>query len=208
MTSKDGQNIQSVSSISSRDQSLATCLPTVHFLANPSFGPRSPNIMIRFSYCSVTRRVNSHVASNTTSTTHINPLNAELNPIRHLLALVGARHIVHVGRIRVKQTKQANACFQALSAVSGQLISLIFKGQGFFLNCPRKTGSIGCPETSVITQQHLVTSQKSEDPKEYWKQFRHLAPGDTLIFLNDVSADTRLSVNRKDSVLAVTIRRN
>ena len=32
----------------------------------------------------------------------INPLNAELNPIRHLLALVGARHIVHVSRIRVK----------------------------------------------------------------------------------------------------------
>ena len=31
-----------------------------------------------------------------------NPLNAELNPIRHLLALVGARHIVHVRRIRVK----------------------------------------------------------------------------------------------------------
>ena len=32
----------------------------------------------------------------------INPLNAKLNPIRHLLALVGARHIVHVSRIRVK----------------------------------------------------------------------------------------------------------
>ena len=32
----------------------------------------------------------------------INPLNAELNPIRHLLALVGARHIVHVSRTRVK----------------------------------------------------------------------------------------------------------
>ena len=31
-----------------------------------------------------------------------NLLNAELNPIRHLLALVGARHIVHVSRIRVK----------------------------------------------------------------------------------------------------------
>ena len=31
----------------------------------------------------------------------INPLNAELNPIRHLLALVGARHIVHVSGIRV-----------------------------------------------------------------------------------------------------------
>ena len=31
----------------------------------------------------------------------INTLNAELNPIRHLLALVGARHVVHVSRIRV-----------------------------------------------------------------------------------------------------------
>jgi hypothetical protein len=30
-----------------------------------------------------------------------NHLNAELNPIRHLLALIGARHIVHVSRIRV-----------------------------------------------------------------------------------------------------------
>ena len=32
----------------------------------------------------------------------INTLNAELNPIRHLLALVGARHVVHISRIRVK----------------------------------------------------------------------------------------------------------
>jgi hypothetical protein len=31
----------------------------------------------------------------------LNSLKAELNPIRHLLALVGARHIVHVSRVRV-----------------------------------------------------------------------------------------------------------
>jgi len=31
-----------------------------------------------------------------------NPLNAESNPIYHLLALLGAHHIVHVSRIRVK----------------------------------------------------------------------------------------------------------
>ena len=30
-----------------------------------------------------------------------NTLNSELNPPRHLLELVGARHIVHVSRIRV-----------------------------------------------------------------------------------------------------------
>jgi hypothetical protein len=31
----------------------------------------------------------------------INVLNAELNPIRHLLALVGVHHILHVSRVRV-----------------------------------------------------------------------------------------------------------
>jgi hypothetical protein len=31
----------------------------------------------------------------------INPLNAELNPICPLLALLGAHHILHVSRIRV-----------------------------------------------------------------------------------------------------------
>jgi hypothetical protein len=31
-----------------------------------------------------------------------NPLNAELNPIRHLLALLGVHHFLHVSRIRVK----------------------------------------------------------------------------------------------------------
>jgi len=33
---------------------------------------------------------------------NINPLNAELNPICHLLALLGAHHIFHVSRIKVK----------------------------------------------------------------------------------------------------------
>jgi len=33
---------------------------------------------------------------------NINPLNAELNPICYLLALLGAHHFLHVSRIRVK----------------------------------------------------------------------------------------------------------
>jgi len=32
----------------------------------------------------------------------LNPLNAEVNPICHLLALVGAHPILHISRIRVK----------------------------------------------------------------------------------------------------------
>ena len=35
-----------------------------------------------------------------------NPLNAELNPICHLLALLGAHHILHVSRLRVNYLKE------------------------------------------------------------------------------------------------------
>jgi hypothetical protein len=34
---------------------------------------------------------------------HINPLNAKLNPICHLMALLGAHRILHVSRIRVNK---------------------------------------------------------------------------------------------------------
>jgi hypothetical protein len=41
---------------------------------------------------------------------HINPLNAKLNPICHLLALLGAHPILHVSRVRVKLiAKQLNS---------------------------------------------------------------------------------------------------
>ena len=33
---------------------------------------------------------------------YVNPLNAELNPLCHFLALLGAHHFLHVSRIRVK----------------------------------------------------------------------------------------------------------
>jgi hypothetical protein len=32
----------------------------------------------------------------------INPLNAELNPICYLLALLGTHHVLHVTRVKVK----------------------------------------------------------------------------------------------------------
>jgi hypothetical protein len=34
--------------------------------------------------------------------TVLNPLNAELNPVCHLLAFLGAHHILHISRIRAK----------------------------------------------------------------------------------------------------------
>ena len=42
----------------------------------------------------------------------VNPLSAELNPIRHLLALVGDRHIVHVSRVRVKDQDKEKTSYK------------------------------------------------------------------------------------------------
>jgi hypothetical protein len=40
---------------------------------------------------------------NVTPISEVNLLNAELNPVCHLLALLGAHPILHVSRIRVKK---------------------------------------------------------------------------------------------------------
>jgi hypothetical protein len=39
-----------------------------------------------------------------------NPLNAELNPICYLMALLGAHHIPHVSRISVKTASNLYVC--------------------------------------------------------------------------------------------------
>ena len=66
-----------------------------------------PNYMIFWiSYSETGRNLNCQVRRT------LNPLNAELNPIRHLLALVGARHIVHVSRIRVNNRRIFSSIFQ------------------------------------------------------------------------------------------------
>jgi hypothetical protein len=41
----------------------------------------------------------------------LNPLNVQLNPICHLLALLGAHHILHVSKIRVKRPVKSNLPF-------------------------------------------------------------------------------------------------
>jgi hypothetical protein len=54
-----------------------------------------------------------------------NPLNAELNPICHLLALLGAHHILHVSRVRVNRS---------LHEMDRTIVSLVrISNQQFFL---------------------------------------------------------------------------
>jgi hypothetical protein len=42
---------------------------------------------------------------------YLNPLNAKLNTICHLLALLGAHHILHVSRTRVNCVQKENCTF-------------------------------------------------------------------------------------------------
>ena len=48
----------------------------------------------------------------------INPLNAESNPICHLLALLGAHHIFHVSGLRVNIVFYFNASVQLVSVLT------------------------------------------------------------------------------------------
>jgi hypothetical protein len=52
----------------------------------------------------------------------LNPLNAKLNPIGYLLALLGAHRILHVSRIRVNEGKKE--CFMWATCLSTPLLAL------------------------------------------------------------------------------------
>ena len=62
-------------------------------------------LFLVYLYYNITLSIYKYPRKNSVHFFLFNPLNAELNPIRHLLALVGARHIVHVSRIRVNIAK-------------------------------------------------------------------------------------------------------
>jgi hypothetical protein len=55
---------------------------------------------------------------------YFNLLNAELNPIRHLLALVGAHHIVHVSGIRDTRVLAKRAVFIVYRITSAVFVKL------------------------------------------------------------------------------------
>jgi len=64
-----------------------------------SFQIFRPNFICGSHFLYVEQRIRP---SNSSGFDRFNPLNAELNPICYLLALLGAHHFLHVSRIRVK----------------------------------------------------------------------------------------------------------
>ena len=62
----------------------------------------------------------------------INPLNAELNPICHLLPSLGAHHIFHVSRIRVKMKHKHSLHRTPLSYDLFLLISACYQASLYY----------------------------------------------------------------------------
>jgi len=65
-----------------------------------------------------------------TTTADINPLNAELNPTCHLLAFLGAHHILHISRIRVNYKELYDCKWDPMTLTNNTLYRQAFK---FFL---------------------------------------------------------------------------
>jgi hypothetical protein len=68
-----------------------------------------------------------------------NPLNAQSNPICHLLALLGAHHILHVSRIRVNDEIFPNESYK----------------MGLFSNLQSNFRSEFCHETFRVTVKKI-----------------------------------------------------
>jgi len=80
----------------------------IHTDTDTNTGTHTHTHTHRHNHKHTDRHTHRHTLTHTHTHTHthtvtFNPLNAELNPICHLLALLGAHHILHVSRIRVNQ---------------------------------------------------------------------------------------------------------
>jgi len=66
-----------------------------------SQSPSYINVHNIHAVCSFESTPTKIVCDSSTLISNINPLNAKLNPICHLLALLDAHHILHISKIRV-----------------------------------------------------------------------------------------------------------
>ena len=89
----------------------------------------------------------------------INPLNTQLNPTCHLLALLGAHHIFHVSRVRVKQLNEHisnlhlhifNEEYNTVSNTAALYFLCVFKVLIF--------SDLTYKSSTILTSEQLLTS--------------------------------------------------
>jgi len=120
----------------------------------------------------------------------INPLNAELNPICHLLALLGTHHILHVSRIRVKGDTSNVEVFTADFTTFGKDRCLP-SWLGFYLF----NNFIASTELCVDDDFEMITFEVKEmDPKYTWEIIGiYRAPNEDTLVIEGLAARTLLT---------------
>ena len=93
---------------------------------------------------------------------NINPLNAELNPICHLLALLGTHPILHVSRIRVKQA----TTLVRKPAFTDRLTTYTYHPQLKVAAKRRQINNKNKTESNTITQRTAKTRDDALEPHD------------------------------------------
>jgi hypothetical protein len=70
------------------------------------------------------------------SSTNFKPLNAKLNPICHVPVLIGAHHILHVSRIRIKNQRTPAAIHKYVFMVF-RVTNLLFNFTYYVSDCQK-----------------------------------------------------------------------
>jgi hypothetical protein len=88
----------------------------------------------------------------------IDPLNAELNPIWNLLALLGAHLIFHIGFLRVKDPVYTQKIFLSIYPINYGIIQKEFCGTSdiYTCSCSHNTLLIAEPSKSAVVTLDLA----------------------------------------------------
>jgi len=84
------------------------------------------------------------------SSAYFNPLNAELNPICHLLALLGTHPILHVSRIRVNVQKNHTAFYRSTSLLYYVIIVRVKKNMCSSVELRNVSGNVRCGNSKEL----------------------------------------------------------
>jgi hypothetical protein len=144
----------------------------------------------------------------------LNPLNAELNPVCHLLALLKVHHILHVSRIRVNQAYRED-CMKgspgprkarmSQSQVKVMLI-VLFDWKGIVCHEFVQCGQIVNKQLYQQVLTHLRDAVRRKRPKlwknQTWMLYHDNSSAQTLLLIRSYTAKHQTSICASSTLLS------
>jgi hypothetical protein len=122
---------------------------------------------------------------------YFNPLNTKLNPICHLLALLGAHHILHVSKVRVNVTWIFFTHFQHIK-ISNFIKIRQWNPRCFMWTDGRTDGQTDRQTDMTKINSHFAIFWKRLTTLHFPASCRKLIKGDVLVAVLLSVVDTRL----------------